>query len=148
MIANSSAEKIAALGAGLLFGFGLALAQMTNPLKVLGFLDIRGTWDPSLAFVLGGAVAVSFLSFRYILRRGQPRFGDRFHVTANRRWLEPQLLLGASLFGIGWGISGYCPGPALAQLAAPNAETWEFLPALIVGALISRVIDRRTARSD
>jgi uncharacterized membrane protein YedE/YeeE len=115
---------------------------MTDPRKVLGFLDVAGPWDPSLAFVLGGAVGVSLLAFRYILRRPCPVFGERFHVPGNRPWLDPKLLLGATLFGVGWGISGYCPGPALAQLAAPNAETWAFLPALIVGSVIARVLNR------
>jgi hypothetical protein len=115
---------------------------MTDPRKVLGFLDISGPWDPSLALVLGGAVGLSLVAFRYILRRPRPVFGERFDVPGNRRWLEPRMLLGATLFGVGWGISGYCPGPALAQLAAPNAETLAFLPALIVGSVIARALNR------
>ena len=142
MATRSAAANIAAFGSGLLFGFGLALAQMTDPHKVLGFLDLAGPWDPSLAFVLGGAVGVSLGAFSYILRRPRPVFGGRFHIPGNRPWLEPRLLLGATLFGVGWGISGYCPGPALAQLAAPNAETWAFLPALIAGSVIARALNR------
>jgi uncharacterized protein len=142
MATRSAAQSIAALGSGLLFGLGLAVAQMTDPRKVLGFLDVAGPWDPSLALVLGGAVGVSLIAFRYILRRSRPVFGERFQVPTNRPWLEPRLLLGAALFGVGWGISGYCPGPALAQLAAPNAETWVFLPALIAGSVIARAINR------
>lgn len=142
MSSHAPAQYIAALGAGSVFGCGLALAQMTDPRKVLGFLDITGPWDPSLAFVLGGAVGVAFVAFQFILRRQRPMFAERFDVPTNRRWLEPKLLIGATLFGIGWGISGYCPGPAIAQLAAPNSETWAFLPALIVGSLIARAINR------
>jgi uncharacterized membrane protein YedE/YeeE len=132
----------AALGAGLVFGVGLALAQMTDPRKVLAFLDIAGRWDASLALVLGGAVGLSLVSFHYILRLPRPVFGERFEVPVSRRWLEPKLLIGSTLFGVGWGISGYCPGPALAQLAAPNTETWAFLPALIIGSLIAKAINR------
>lgn len=142
MTSRSAAESTAALGSGLLFGFGLALAQMTDPRKVLGFLDIAGSWDPSLALVLGGALGLSLLSFPFILRRSRPVFAERFHVPGSRLWLEPRLLLGAALFGVGWGIGGYCPGPALAQLAAPNAETWVFLPALIAGSVIARALNR------
>jgi uncharacterized membrane protein YedE/YeeE len=139
---HAASEKAAALGAGLVFGVGLALAQMTDPRKVLGFLDITGRWDPSLALVLGGAVGLSLLTFHYILRLARPLLGERFDLPASRRVLEPKLLIGSTLFGIGWGISGYCPGPALAQLAAPNAETWLFLPALIAGSVIARGINR------
>jgi uncharacterized membrane protein YedE/YeeE len=135
-------ESAGALGAGLVFGVGLALAQMTDPRKVLGFLDIAGPWDPSLALVLGGAVGLTLVTFHYILRLARPLLGERFDLPVSRSWLEPKLLIGSTLFGIGWGISGYCPGPALAQLAAPNAETWLFLPALIVGSLIARAINR------
>jgi uncharacterized membrane protein YedE/YeeE len=139
---RSATKEAAALGAGLVFGVGLALAQMTDPRKVLGFLDVAGPWDPSLALVLGGAVGLSLVSFHFILRQPRPVLAERFDIPVSRRWLEPKLLIGSMLFGIGWGISGYCPGPALAQLAAPNAETWLFLPALIVGSLIARAIHR------
>jgi uncharacterized membrane protein YedE/YeeE len=136
------AQPAVALGSGLLFGFGLATAHMTDPLKVLGFLDVAGAWDASLAFVMLGAVAVTFFAFRRILRRPAPLLAEQIHLNTDRRWLAPSLLIGSAVFGIGWGISGYCPGPALAQLAAPNAETWLFLPALIVGSALSRLIGR------
>lgn len=126
------ARHFSSLLAGLLFGLGLALAQMTDPSKVLGFLDLAGDWDPSLLFVLGGAVGLSALGFRLILLQRQPLFDSRFHLPT-RRAIDTPLLLGSALFGIGWGIGGYCPGPAIAQLVAPNAETWIFLPAMLLG---------------
>jgi len=132
------ARPVASLAAGLLFGFGLALSGMTRPLKVLGFLDVTGRWDPSLVFVLGGAVAVATLGFRAVLRRHAPLFAGSFELPKNRA-IDAPLLGGALLFGIGWGIAGYCPGPALAQLAAPNAETLYFLPAMIAGWGLYRI---------
>ncbi|MEC5387516.1 YeeE/YedE family protein [Uliginosibacterium sp. H3] len=131
------ARVLAALAAGALFGLGLAAAQMTQPSKVLGFLDFAGAWDPSLLFVLGGAVTVTLVSFRFILRRKAPLFDEHFHLSTKTA-IDPQLLIGSALFGIGWGISGYCPSPAIAALAAPNSETWIFLPAMLVGAGLQR----------
>lgn len=124
--------------AGILFGFGLALSGMTNPDKVLDFLDVTGSWDPSLLLVLGGAVGVTLVSFRFILRRPAPLLDRRFHLPSLRRTDGP-LVVGAVLFGIGWGISGYCPGPAIASLAAPSWETWVFLPAFFLGAGLYRL---------
>ena len=140
MAARRAAQGLAALGSGLVFGIGLALAQMTDPRKVLGFLDVRGDWDPSLALVLGGAVSVAFMAFRWVLRQSRPLFSEGFQIPTRHDWLNLPLLGGSALFGIGWGISGYCPGPAIAQLAAPNAETWVFLPALIIGAILARAL--------
>jgi uncharacterized membrane protein YedE/YeeE len=128
-------KYVSSVAAGLLFGLGLAHSQMTHATKVLDFLDVVGDWDPSLAFVLGGAVGVTVIAFRFILRRPAPVFGDRFHlprVTA----VDRSLILGAALFGVGWGIGGYCPGPAVALLAAPSWEAWVFLPAMLLGALL------------
>jgi uncharacterized membrane protein YedE/YeeE len=142
MSSRPVAEKLVALGTGVVFGVGLALAQMSDPRKVLGFLDIAGPWDPSLALVLGGALGLSLVTFHFILRRPRPVLAEGFDLPVSRRWLEPRLLIGSTLFGIGWGISGYCPGPAVAQLAAPNAETWVFLPALIIGSLIAKAVNR------
>jgi uncharacterized membrane protein YedE/YeeE len=128
--------------AGLLFGLGLALSGMTRPEKVLGFLDFAGRWDPSLLFVLGGAVTVTVISFRFILRRPKPLLGETFHLSAKKR-IDAPLLIGSAIFGVGWGISGYCPGPAVALLAVPgSAETWLFLPALLFGQLIHRLLQR------
>lgn len=127
-----------AAASGLLFGFGLALSGMTNPDKVLDFLDVAGDWDPSLLFVLGGAVAVALVAFRFILRRSQPLLEVRFTLPT-ARGIDGPLVVGAVVFGIGWGISGYCPGPAVASLAAPNWETWVFLPSVLIGALLHRL---------
>jgi uncharacterized membrane protein YedE/YeeE len=135
------AKLLAALAAGLLFGLGLAVAQMTHPSKVLGFLDVAGEWDPSLLFVLGGAVLVTTVTFRFILRRA-PRLHDRFHLPSARD-IDTPLLAGAALFGIGWGISGYCPGPGIALLAAPGWETCVFIPGMVLGMLAHR-LQRRT----
>ena len=133
-----AARYLASSAAGLLFGFGLALSGMTRPRKVLGFLDVAGHWDPSLAFVLGGAVVVATIAFRVVLRRNAPLLAASFDLPKNRA-IDAPLIGGALLFGIGWGIAGYCPGPALAQLAAPNRETLYFLPAMIAGWWLYRV---------
>ena len=131
--------KAIALGAvsGALFGVGLAISGMTQPAKVLGFLDVTGPWDASLAFVMGGAVAVYALAYRLIRRRSGPLFDAEFHVPASKT-IDPPLLVGAALFGIGWGLGGFCPGPALVSLgaAAPNAA-W-FVLAMTAGMLLQR----------
>jgi uncharacterized membrane protein YedE/YeeE len=131
------------LVAGLIFGIGLALSGMSNPLKVLGFLDLAGDWDPSLLFVLGGAVGVTVIAFRLILRRTAPVLEENFHLPSTTA-IDRPLLIGALLFGIGWGIAGYCPGPAIALLAAPGPEALIFLPALMLGSYLQR---RKAARS-
>lgn len=123
---------------GLVFGVGLALSGMTHASKVLGFLDVAGAWDPSLLLVLGGAVGVTAIAFRFILRRSAPLLDDGFHLPASDR-IDIPLVAGAVIFGVGWGISGYCPGPGIALLAAPGWETWIFLPALFLGALLHKL---------
>tara|TARA_Y100000588_G_scaffold383694_1_gene473566 strand:- start:40 stop:483 length:444 start_codon:yes stop_codon:yes gene_type:complete len=129
---------LTALASGLVFGFGLALSQMINPAKVLGFLDIAGHWDPSLAFVMAGAVGVTLVSFRYVLKRKAPLYGRRFFVPA-RRDIDARLMAGAALFGAGWGLVGFCPGPALAALVYLKLETVVFVVAMLVGAAVSRI---------
>jgi uncharacterized membrane protein YedE/YeeE len=106
-----------AFAAGLLFGVGLSLGGMTQPAVVLGFLDIFGAWDPRLLFVMGGAVLTTAVGYRLVLRRPQPWLAERFQLPGARRF-DARLIGGAALFGIGWGVAGYCPGPALASLAA------------------------------
>jgi uncharacterized protein len=119
------------------FGIGLAVAQMVDPRKVLGFLDVAGPWDASLLFVLGAAVLVAAVGFRFVLRRRAPVFDAQFHVSTQRR-IDAPLLLGSALFGIGWGLGGYCPGPAIASIGFGNAEVLWFLPAMGVGAGVQR----------
>jgi uncharacterized membrane protein YedE/YeeE len=128
---------------GLLFGAGLALAGMTRPQKVLGFLDVAGHWDPSLIFVLGGAVAIATVAFHFILRRRSPLLAPSFDLPTSKT-IDGKLVIGALIFGVGWGLSGFCPGPAIAQLAAPNAETLYFLPALLAGWWLSGFVTRRS----
>lgn len=136
-------QPLVSLVAGVVFGLGLAVAEMTNPLKVLDFLDLAGNWDPSLAFVMGGAVMVTLVAFRFVLRRPVPLYGDRFHLPTLTQ-LDRKLLGGAALFGIGWGLAGYCPGPALATILSGNSETWLFVPAMLVGGALQRWQNRRT----
>ena len=125
--------------AGLLFGLGLAMSGMTDTAKVLGFLDIAGNWDPDLAFVMGGAVLVTLVSFPLVLRRSAPLLADRFQLPA-RRDIDVRLLSGAALFGVGWGIYGYCPGPALSALVYGDLNTLAFVLAMLAGmALANRV---------
>ena len=138
-------RNLASLSAGLLFGFGLALSGMTHPQKVLGFLDVAGPWDASLLFVLGGAVGVTLVSFRFILRLGKPMLAERFIITRETH-IDRPMILGAILFGIGWGISGYCPGPAIALIAAPNWELLAFLPAAILGAVAEKYFELRSQK--
>lgn len=133
------AKNIVGLLCGLIFGFGLALAGMTQPEKVLGFLDVAGKWDPCLLFVLGGAVGVTVVTFRFILRRKTPLLGQRYYFS-ERTNIDRPLLLGAALFGMGWGIGGYCPGPAMTLLAAPSWELWAFLPAMLVGIAAQKIM--------
>ena len=135
-------RNLASWLAGLVFGFGLALSGMTHPEKVLGFLDVAGAWDGSLLFVLGGAVGVTLLTFRFVLKRNKPVLAERFVITKETH-IDRPLIVGAILFGIGWGVSGYCPGPAIALIASPNWELWAFLPAAILGAAAKKYFEPR-----
>ena len=125
-------RTLMAYAAGLLFGLGLAISGMTDPARVLGFLDIAGEWDPTLAFVLGGAVLTTFIGYRLVLRRSSPFFGDKFQLPTKRE-LDGRLLGGAALFGIGWGLSGYCPGPAIASVAGLTTPLVAMLVSMIGG---------------
>jgi len=123
---------------GLIFGLGLVIGGMTNPAKVLNFLDITGTWDPSLAFVLGGAVLTTAIGYRVVFVRSKPLIGENFAVPATSH-IDQQLILGAFIFGTGWGLVGYCPGPALASLSLLNPSTFLFVIAMLVGMYGARV---------
>jgi uncharacterized membrane protein YedE/YeeE len=128
------ARTAAAALAGLVFGLGLAVSQMANPAKVLAFLDLAGRWDPSLALVMGGALAVATPAFAWARRRpAHPLFAERFAIPERGR-VDGRLLAGASLFGVGWGLGGFCPGPALAALAAGEPRVWLFVAAMLAGS--------------
>ncbi|MFC6792677.1 DUF6691 family protein [Methylobacterium komagatae] len=135
---------LVALASGLLFGLGLALSGMMDPEKVLGFLDVAGTWDPSLAFVLGGAVSVSALGYALRARMERPALADRFDVPTNQS-LDPRLLGGAALFGIGWGLAGFCPGPAVAGLTLGLPQIALFVAAMLGGMLLYRLVMERSS---
>ncbi len=127
--------RLSALAAGFVFGIGLWLSGMTDPARVLGFLDVGGRWDPSLLFVLGGAVGVTLVAFRVVLRREAPALGGRFDAPA-RRQIDRDLLLGSALFGAGWGLGGLCPGPALSSLPTLAPGIVVFVLAMVVGGFV------------
>lgn len=131
--------KGVALGAasGAQFGVGLALSGMVRPAKVLGFLDVAGAWDASLAFVMVGAIAVYAVAYRLIARRGRPLFDEKLHVPTPKR-IDALLVVGAAVFGIGWGLGGFCPGPALVSLGALAPQALPFTAAMTVGILLQR----------
>jgi uncharacterized membrane protein YedE/YeeE len=122
---------------GLIFGTGIALSGMANPAKVLNFFDVAGTWDPSLAFVMGGALVVTFVGYRLVLGRPAPLFETRFSLPTNRA-IDIKLIGGSALFGIGWGIAGFCPGGALPALGTGETSVFVFCAALVVGLLIGK----------
>lgn len=133
---------IASFAAGAIFGLGLVISGMANPAKVLGFLDLAGNWDPTLAFVMGGAILVAFPAFQLAKRREKPLLAEKWSLP-DRGDIDPRLLAGAALFGIGWGIAGFCPGPALAAIGIVPVEALIFVAAMIAGALAYRfTLDR------
>ena len=125
-------QNLIALLCGILFGIGLSLSQMINPNKVLNFLDISGHWDPSLIFVMMGALAVAFVAFTFILKRPAPIIAESFHVS-KKSLIDKRLILGAAIFGIGWGFSGFCPGPAVAGLGLLSWESVIMVVAIYLG---------------
>lgn len=122
---------------GLIFGVGISISGMANPAKVTNFFDIAGAWDPSLAFVMGGALAVTFAGFRYVLKRPSPLLGQGFHLPT-RQDLDLPLIGGSAVFGIGWGIAGFCPGGALPALGTGERDVFVFVAAMIVGILATK----------
>ncbi len=127
--------------AGLLFGLGLAISGMTDPARVLGFLDIAGAWDPTLMFVLGAAVGTTFVGYRLVFARGTPLFSAKFQLPTKQE-LDAKLLGGAALFGVGWGLSGYCPGPAIASIGGLTLPLLALLAAMVLGWFIAQRIAR------
>lgn len=130
-------RTFSALAIGLLFGAGLATSDMTNPAKVQNFLDVFGSWDASLAFVMGGALAVSALGYQLVRRSRSPWLAERFELPS-RRDLDAPLLVGSALFGIGWGLGGFCPGPALAGLLQGVGAVYVFVAAMLGGVALHR----------
>lgn len=139
-VSRSPLRGLVSLLSGVVFGVGLAVADMTNPNKVLNFLDVTGQWDASLLLVLGGAVGLSTLAFVWVLRLPAPVLDVRFHLPT-RTTIDTRLLTGAAIFGIGWGIAGYCPGPAIASIGFANPEVLWLLPAVVAGAAVQHGID-------
>lgn len=130
-------ENLMALLAGLLFGLGLGLSQMMDRDRVLGFLDVSGIWDPTLLFVLGGAVTVTVITFRFVLRLSQPILVDRFDLPTKKD-IDKPLIIGAAIFGLGWGIAGYCPGPGITALVLGIWNPILFTFAFLLGSLTYR----------
>lgn len=138
---------LASFGCGLIFGLGLLISGMTEPEKVLGFLDVFGAWDATLAFVMAGAVAVAGAGFALARRQSAPLFAPRF-AWPSRSDIDAPLLIGSALFGVGWGLAGICPGPALVNLAGLTASMIVFVAAMVVGMFGFELWQRRGVASD
>ncbi|WP_417566701.1 DUF6691 family protein [Marinobacter sp.] len=138
--------SLASLFAGLLFGFGLIVSGMANPEKVLGFLDIAGLWDPSLAFVMGGAILVGVFAFAVARKRTLSFLGFNMKLPSHTH-IDKRLVLGGLLFGVGWGIAGFCPGPGLVALGAGETKAAVFVTAMVAGMVIFEVIERNRAKA-
>ena len=137
-------SALSAFAAGLLFGLGLVVSGMTDPGKVKGFLDVAGRWDPSLGFVMAGALAVGFFAFAVAKRRAQAFFGGAMHLPQERD-IDGRLVGGSLVFGIGWGLAGFCPGPALVSFGAGYEKAAVFVAAMLGGMLFSGALARRRA---
>lgn len=137
-------QVLMALIVGLVFGIGLIVAGMTNPAKVQGFLDLAGNWDPSLAFVMGGGILVGLVSFRFAGKRERTLLGEAMRLPTATR-IDLRLVLGGLAFGAGWGLAGFCPGPALASLATGGAKALIFIGAMLAGMIAFELLERSTA---
>jgi hypothetical protein len=132
------------LALGLLFGVGLVVSGMSDPAKVLNFLDLFGTWDPSLAFVMGGAVIVAVVGYRVVLARPKPIAAEKFHLPT-RTDIDSRIVAGPAIFGMGWGLGGFCPGPALTALGLAAPGTLVFVPAMLAGMWAARLLGEKVA---
>lgn len=139
-------KAIISLLAGLIFGIGLIISGMSNPAKVLNFLDLFGTWDPSLAFVMAGAVIVTFIGYKVVLKRPTPLLHHSFHIPT-RNDADVKLVTGASIFGVGWGLGGFCPGPAFVALPLGSTGTLAFFPAMLIGMALAKFFSARHDKS-
>jgi uncharacterized membrane protein YedE/YeeE len=137
---------ISSFAIGLVFGIGILVSGMANPAKVLNFFDIAGTWDPSLAFVMGGALIVTAIGFRLVLSRSHPLLAGGFSLPTKRD-IDVRLLGGAAIFGVGWGIAGFCPGGVVPALGLGRSEPAIFVAALVAGMLIVRLIESARTRT-
>ena len=147
MSGNNSLPKLAAIfGAGLLFALGLGISGMTQPDKVVGFLDITGDWKPELAFVMGGAILVHLIAYRLVPKMQKPLFEPKFGIPS-RRDIDGRLVGGALLFGAGWGLGGYCPGPGLTSLVSGAWQPLVFVGAMLVGMVGMNTFDTLRARA-
>ena len=142
---------IAQFAIGLLFGLGLVVSGMSNPAKVLNFLDLgalpTGRWDASLAFVMGGAVLVTLIGYRLVLRQKRPLLADRFHLPPVTG-IDARIVAGPAMFGVGWGLAGFCPGPALTALGTGGTPAWLFVAAMLAGMAIARRLAARLAPAE
>ena len=134
-------KNIYALLAGLIFGLGLIVSGMATPEKVIGFLNIFGRWDPSLAFVMGGAIFVGVFSFKYIVKREKTLLGGSLHLS-NEKSINKRLIFGSLIFGLGWGVAGFCPGPALVSLGMGSLKGALFVIAMLAGMLVFKLVQK------
>jgi len=133
---------LSALLAGLIFGIGLILSEMVNPRRVQGFLDVTGNWDPTLIFVMSGALLVTGIGYKIIFSRKKPLFSNSFYVPTNRA-IDAKLIIGALLFGAGWGLSGLCPGPAIVGTSTFNKDILVFMAAMVVGMKAFEFVEKK-----
>ena len=134
---------------GLLFGLGLVVGGMSDPAKVLNFMDIAaipaGTWDPSLAFVMGGGIAVTLVGYRFVFKRSKPIFGEKFHLPSSNE-LDARIISGPAIFGVGWGLAGFCPGPAFTALGGGTTAALTFVVAMLTGMFVARWLANHRSR--
>ncbi len=136
---------LSAFATGLIFGIGLIISGMTDPSKIIGFLDLTGSWDPSLAFVMGGAVAVGYIAFSLARRRQTAFLGGAIQLPTGRQ-IDRRLVFGSLAFGIGWGLAGYCPGPAVVSIGMGQEKAIVFAVAMVVGMVLFQLIERLRRR--
>lgn len=136
-------NRIAVLISGLLFGAGLTISGMVNPMKILNFLDLSGNFDPTLIFVMGGGLLVTMIGYQILFRQPKPLFADQFQIPTLKQ-IDLRLVGGAVLFGIGWGLSGFCPGPAIASLVFGHVESFVFVAAMAIGMLLTRLLPAKS----
>lgn len=135
-------NSIAALVVGFVFAIGLGLSGMTQPQKVIGFLDLFGQWDPSLIFVMVGAIVIHFITFKIIRKRNSPLFSSQWHVPTKKE-ITPALMIGAFIFGVGWALGGFCPGPAITSMASFDKTPFVFVISMIAGMFLFRQVDKK-----